>query len=183
MKITERTNLICGILFTLIVGTLLHFVYDWSNQNHFLALFVPVNESVWEHLKLLFFPVFLYTLFEIMVLFKTSGRFLSSRIISLLAGMFFIVVSFFTYTGISGRNFLVMDVLIFVLSVLVTFYASRYLEVQHPGFDLPLLANFAVLLLLVICFFSFTFSPPGLPIFQSDYETSRYLNSPSSSIP
>jgi len=167
MKISERTNLITGILFTLILGTLLHFFYEWSGENPFVALFSPVNESVWEHLKLLFFPAFLYTLFEVIVLFKISGRFLTARIAGVLLGMFFIVSAFFTYTGISGRSFLVMDILIFIISVLIAFCSSRYFEVHCPGLHLPLLANYALLLLLVIFFFSFTFSPPGLPLFQT----------------
>lgn len=166
MKIDERTNLIIGIIFTLILGTLSHFFYEWSNENPFLALFSSVNESVWEHTKLLFFPAFLYTLFEIIVLFKTSGHFLTARIIGILCGIFFIISAYFTYTGISGRHFLVLDVLIFIISVLITFCTSRFLEVHVPGLALPLLANYALLLLFVILYFSFTFDPPSSPLFQ-----------------
>lgn len=167
MKIREGTNLLAGILFTLIAGTLLHFCYEWSGENPFVALFAPVSESVWEHLKLLFFPVLVYTLFEIIVLFKVSGSFLTARVLGVILGMFFILAAFFTYTGIIGRNFLATDILIFALSVFVTFLSSRYLEVRCPSLNLPLLANYALLLLIVTCFFSFTFSPPGLPMFQS----------------
>jgi hypothetical protein len=166
MKINERTNLIVGILFTLIAGTLLHFLYEWSGKNPFTALFSPVNESVWEHTKLLFFPALLYTFFEIIVLFKTSGSFLTARLAGILLGIFFMISSFFTYTGITGKSFLVLDILIFIISVLTAFLVSRYLEVHHPGFRLPLLANYALLLFLVICFFAFTFNPPALPLFQ-----------------
>ena len=55
MKIRERINLAAGIIFTLATGTLLHFTYEWSGENPFVALYSPVSESVWEHLKLLFF--------------------------------------------------------------------------------------------------------------------------------
>ncbi len=65
MKLAPRTNLICGILFTSVLGSLLHFVYEWTGENPLAALFSPVNESVFEHCKLLFFPALLYTLFEI----------------------------------------------------------------------------------------------------------------------
>ena len=165
MKIRERLNLAAGILFTLILGTLLHFTYHWSGENPFVALFSPVNQSVWEHLKLLFFPVLLYTFFEIIVLYKGSGHFLTSRLLAVCMGMFFIVSSFFTYTGLFGQDFFVLDILIFVFSVLLTFLLSRYLEVRWPGLTLPLLAGYALLILLVICFFSFSFSPPELPLF------------------
>ena len=56
MKIREGANLLAGILFTLIAGTLLHFCYEWRGENHFVALFAPVSESLWELLKLLYFP-------------------------------------------------------------------------------------------------------------------------------
>ncbi len=51
-----------GIIFTFILGTLLHFVYEWSGSNVIVGIFSPVNESVWEHLKLLYFPMSLWLL-------------------------------------------------------------------------------------------------------------------------
>ena len=47
---------IAGILFTAIAGTLLHFAYEYSMENPLVAMFAPVNESTWEHMKLLFWP-------------------------------------------------------------------------------------------------------------------------------
>ena len=40
---------IFSIIFTAILGTILHFTYEWSNGNSFIALFSATNESVWEH--------------------------------------------------------------------------------------------------------------------------------------
>ena len=37
-------------------GVLLHFLYQWL-PNPVLALISPVRESVWEHVKLLYFPL------------------------------------------------------------------------------------------------------------------------------
>ncbi|WP_286082764.1 DUF6512 family protein, partial [Parablautia intestinalis] len=52
-----------GIIFVLLAGTLAHFVYDWSGNHAVIGLFTPVNESIWEHMKLLFFPMLLYAFF------------------------------------------------------------------------------------------------------------------------
>lgn len=41
-----------------LAGAALHFAYDWC-QVPFVGLFAPVNESVWEHLKLFFWPTLL----------------------------------------------------------------------------------------------------------------------------
>ena len=51
---------IAGILFTAIAGTLLHFAYEYSMENPLVAMFAPVNESTWEHMKLVFLPMNLY---------------------------------------------------------------------------------------------------------------------------
>jgi hypothetical protein len=41
-------------------GSALHFVYGWSSQNALVGLFAPVNESIWEHAKLVFLPPLLW---------------------------------------------------------------------------------------------------------------------------
>ena len=41
-----------GFAFTGAVGTLLHFVYEWTGGDPLIAAFCAVNESTWEHMKL-----------------------------------------------------------------------------------------------------------------------------------
>ena len=64
--------LIIGAVFTIITGTLLHFVYEWSGESLLVGIFSPINESVWEHLKLLFFPMSVWILLGILFLEKNS---------------------------------------------------------------------------------------------------------------
>lgn len=56
---------IAGILSVSLLGTLLHFTYRWSGRNPLIGLIAPVNESVWEHMKLLFFPMLLFGLWSL----------------------------------------------------------------------------------------------------------------------
>ncbi len=65
---------ITGFAVTSIGGTLLHFLYDWSGQNRFAAIFSGVNESTWEHMKLLFFPMFAFALIQ-SFFFKENSAF------------------------------------------------------------------------------------------------------------
>lgn len=57
---------IFSILFVFLLGTLLHFTYELSGNNLFIATFSAVNESVWEHLKLIFFPSLLTVIIGIL---------------------------------------------------------------------------------------------------------------------
>ena len=45
-------------------GTILHFLYDWTGESILVAPFSGVNESIWEHMKLLFWPLFLFALVQ-----------------------------------------------------------------------------------------------------------------------
>lgn len=58
MKTTKSVFIyhIFSAVFCIVLGTILHFTYKWSNNNNFIGIFSATNESTWEHLKLVFFP-------------------------------------------------------------------------------------------------------------------------------
>ena len=45
-------NIVIAIIFISVIGTLLHFMYEWSGHNKVVSLFAAVNESTWEHIKI-----------------------------------------------------------------------------------------------------------------------------------
>lgn len=79
--------LIIGAVFTIITGTLLHFVYEWSGESLFVGIFSPINESVWEHLKLLFFPMSVWILIGYFIFGKKFKTYIPSAVIGILSGM------------------------------------------------------------------------------------------------
>ncbi len=58
-----KKNLLMGTVFVTVAGIISHFVYEWSGNNSLIGLFFPVNELTWEHMKLVFFPMLIYSLF------------------------------------------------------------------------------------------------------------------------
>ena len=102
---------IAGILCVSILGTLLHFTYRWSGRNPLIGLIAPVNESVWEHMKLLFFPMFLFSVVQVCCLGRNYPNFLAARGVSTVTGVALIPVLFYTYTGVLGRHLLWADTL------------------------------------------------------------------------
>lgn len=150
-----------------VLGCLSHFLYEWTGDSAVAALFCPVNESVWEHLKLLFFPYLFVVIFIYCYEHRTSlSRYFCSRLLAVLFGMSAIVIIFFTYTGIVGRSFVVLDIFIFFLSVLLAFRAAPVF------YRCPFCRNASSLvftgwIFAVVCFFFFTCHPPNLPLFFS----------------
>ena len=70
---------IIGIFFTVLLGTLLHFTYDLSGNSDFVAILSAVNESTWEHLKLIFFPMIVFMLIEFFIYGKRGRIYTSSQ--------------------------------------------------------------------------------------------------------
>ena len=95
-----------GFLFTGLAGCLLHFVYEWSGGAPLAAVFSAVNESVWEHMKLLYVPLFLFSLVQLSLLGRNYPNLLAVRGLSALTGLALIPVLYYTYTGLFGRHFL-----------------------------------------------------------------------------
>lgn len=87
MSHLKRLSVI-GVIFVTLAGTLSHFLYGWSGKNALVGLFAPVNESVWEHMKLLFFPMLLYGLFMVSRLKKEIPCLPSALWAGVLAGTF-----------------------------------------------------------------------------------------------
>lgn len=165
MKDIRKWNL-AGAVFTLVAGTLLHFIDDWFGGA--TAIFGAVNESTWEHLKLLFWPMFFFGVLEYGAYGRKTPGFLPVRVLSILIGMLTIVVLFYTYQGVLGFHFLAADMGTFVAGVIAAYIFSCR-RMQNPGRLLrcPLADPLSLLAAaaLAACFIVFTYRPPHIGLF------------------
>ena len=151
------------LIVTLVLGTLSHFLYEYSGENPFTALISPVNESVWEHLKLVFFPVFLVTAMEYFIHKSNKSALWGSRLAGAWMGMTAIVLLFYGYTSVLGREVLVIDILLFVIGVVVAFFVSERL--RHCFRKVDAVYIFLGWLGSILLFFIFTAFPPEVFLF------------------
>lgn len=152
-----------GALFTLILGTVGHFFYEWSGENPVVGIFFPVNESTWEHMKLTIFPTALYlgaAAFKI-----RNKNYALASFIALFVGAVLIPLLFYSYTGIVGRSVLPVDIAIFIISVLAAYTFAYFVFNSKPH---PLLNELAVIgiIAIMVCFFTFTLTPPDFILFK-----------------
>lgn len=154
-----------GILFTSILGTLSHFLYKWSGNNLYVGLFTPVNESTWEHMKLLFFPMLIYFIFEKLMLEKYPPSLFCANIIALFIGTILIPVIFYTYTGTLGFHLAPLDIATFYVSVIAAFLLRYYLFKKKIS-KIHCQWLTAAVLLILICFLIFTSCPPDIGLFR-----------------
>lgn len=155
---------IISTIFIMVAGTLFHFTFGWANDNSLVGIFSPINESIWEHLKLLFFPMLISTIIGYFYIGKLIQNYLCSKVLGIILSMSFIVVFFYTYTGIIGINFTVVDIGSFFIAVLLGQYVTY--KKMKSQFSCNNLISIIILLILYLCFFIFTFFPPHIAFFK-----------------
>lgn len=164
MKNLSRWS-IAGAVFTLLIGTLLHFVYDWFGGTIW-AVLGAVNESTWEHLKLVFWPIVLFAVVEWFAYGRNTPGFWPAKAWSVLIAMAAIVVLFYTYTGILGYNLMAVDIATFVIGTILAYcFACRRLNQKKGSSAFAMVMAVLLLLALTVGFAVFTYAPPHLGLF------------------
>lgn len=152
------------MLFTLVFSVVNHFLYEQSGRKKWIAPFVPVNESVWEHGKLLFVPFVLISCVEA-VFIGGNPNFIFAKAIPALLCIPVMIVLFYTYSGVLGKNILWVDILLAIgLSLAMNVFSMTVLLCEHifPNFLwlIPLTIFEFILIIL------FTFIPPKIALFR-----------------
>lgn len=155
------------IIIEVALGTILHFTYDWSGQNQIIGTFSAVNESTWEHLKIAFFSMLFISIIGYFLIGKNTNNYIESKTISILFAISFITIVFYSYTGIIGENFAIINILIFILSIIIgEILAYRKMRKEKSSSKESKLLSILVLISLLLAFVQFTFQPPRLGVFQ-----------------
>ena len=154
-----------GFVFTSLFGTLLHFLYDWTSQSVFIAPFSGVNESTWEHMKLLYFPLFIFALIQSRF-FSEYESFWCIKFIGTVIGLVMIPVLFYTYNGAFGKSPDWLNITIFFICAAISYAVELLLfklDVLQCNYSW---VAFLLTFLIGVVFIVFTFLPPHLPLFK-----------------
>ena len=171
---TIKKALVIGFLAASIVGTLLHFVFEWTGSWAPIGAISAVNESVWEHLKILFMPMLAFGVVEYNMYGRRLENFVTVRFLSILLGMAILTAGYYTYSGILGYDVMAVNIILFELALL-TAYRFSYKKLKDGSFSSPAARSWSALglLALLALFVIFTYYPPRLDIFI-DTQTGGY---------
>ncbi|MBQ9534971.1 MAG: hypothetical protein IJU78_03920 [Clostridia bacterium] len=149
------------ILPLILLGSAWHYFYTWSRGYPPLALVAPVNESVWEHLKLVWFPMLLVSL--PLLRSHEPRAYLVSRFGGAIVGMLIVVLCFYGYTALTQKNVLWLDIVIYCLACIAgQVTARRLLEQGTRHADALIVLGVAI----TSAFLVFTFYPPRIFLFE-----------------
>ena len=166
MKLSLKTAEIVLFIIACILGVLSHFFYEWSGNNPIVALFSPVNESTWEHLKLIFYPILIVSVIEYFFLKEVYPNYICVKFTSTLLAMGITFVLFYTYTGVYGKNVDFINIAIFFIAMAVGYlYSFNNLSTNKKPGSIPGLCILGISIMFFF-FCLFTANPPGIGLFE-----------------
>ncbi len=166
----KKTNVwqLIGFAVVSLGGTVLHFLYEWFGESLLIAPFSGVNESTWEHMKLLFFPLVFFALAE--NYFIKNKNFWFVKFIGTLTGLIAIPTIFYTLNGAFGKTPDWLNITIFFIATAIVFFTETVIF-HHLRSDLKVeIFSIVALLIIAVAFVVFTFLPPELPLFLDPVE-------------
>ncbi|MFC1949164.1 DUF6512 family protein [Chloroflexota bacterium] len=155
-----------GIAAISVLGSLLHFVFELSGELAPVGIFAAVNESVFEHLKLTYWPTLVYAACTYRIIRNSSNNFIIAKTAGIYVMPLSIIVLFYAYTIITGTEILIVDILIFIVAVALGQLTSyKLLTMNRLPNSLHWIA-LSLLVALAVIYGVFTFYPPQVPFFQ-----------------
>lgn len=155
---------IISAIFIAILGTLLHFTFDWSNQNLIVGTFSTVNESTWEHLKLIFFPYLLTIIIGNFYIGKSTSNFICAKTLGVITSIIFTIIFFYTSSGILGFNLAALNIATFYIAVIIGEYVAYRLMISNFYCNNKLAT--IILIILTLSFILFTYFTPQIGLFK-----------------
>ena len=146
-------------------GVLFHYTYEWSKENPYVGTFSAINESVWEHLKLLFYPLIIAALIQ--YIFIRHGNLGAGIFFGAVTGIFLIMALFYIYVGAftHPNTYVGIDISIFIISSIIAVIVATWIfSLYSFGVEYNFLSTIGIFLLLFM-FITFTFITPDLPLF------------------
>ena len=168
-KSQEAKWILYSVPFLFIIGSLFHFAYYFTGKNIIVGFFTPINESIWEHIKLILTPLLLWWILYYVFNHKkyniNKDRWFNATFFSIITGIILVPALYYLYIGALGIESLVIDVLILFFSILFAQLVGYHFYKHLKGINY--LAPIILLIIIVTIFMIFTVSPPDFPIFKS----------------
>ena len=163
---------IIAVFIIFILSFISHFMYDILRYNIFSILF-PVNESIWEHMKLISTPVLIFSIFEYIIYKKKDiefNNFILSYSISIIIGILFYLIIYLPIHYIFGHSLLVAIIILFITFILleyISYYIMNYKNIKYSN-----IIGFSIIIFIYIIFGYLTYNPPLIDLF---YDTSKNI--------
>lgn len=165
-----------GIITLIISGFLLHYLFSWTNGSKLIGLLAPVNESIWEHLKLGYWSVVIFSLIEYSQIKRSANNYFLAKLIGILALEITILVVYYGYTFITGINIFWIDIGAYIIGAIICQHLTYTFlkQEQYPRFINKL--SLSVVIGIGVLFAVTTYYPPHIALFKDNNNNTYGIN-------
>lgn len=167
--------IIAGIPILFCIGSMMHFIYELSGENILIGALAPINESVWEHLKMMPIPIILWWTFYFYFSGNKSSinknKWFTGALISLLTSLTTVPLLFYFYTNAFGIESIIIDIVLLFIALLFGQLLGLHFYRYSKGLNFKI--SILLFVIIIFAFILFTFYTPQLPLFK-DSVTGTY---------
>ncbi len=153
-----------------------HFLYDWL-PNSLFSIFFPVNESIWEHMKLIYISFVFYGIFDYLLLKKNNINFnnflIQLFLIPILAIIIYLII-FIPIYKIIGENMIVsigLLAIVIMIEQILSIFILKYKEIKYQN-----IIGIIGIILVYIIFGYLTYKPIENYIFYDTVKDKYGIN-------
>lgn len=161
---------IIGIPVIYFGGVAFHFLYKYGGKKRWMIVISPVNESIWEHLKLAFYPTLLFSIIGYFVLRSVPTNFFTAEIIGIYSMIITILIIEWIYPKITKKNILIIDLIVFFVAIALGQFVSYLVMTTRSDINF---SNQLLIIIVIAQTFFFTIlsiRPPRLNLFRDSMD-------------
>ena len=144
---TRKKLKILGIVLAFVLCFPLHFVYD-KFPSFITSIFAPINESIWEHMKILFGSIIISGVIQKIIVLKKKLDFNNicfSNFIGAISSIPIFLIIFLPIYIIIGENFPITIFIMFITIVLAEIIANKIMNKDNLGLE-----NITIILVAIV---------------------------------
>ena len=153
-----------GIPVILAVGSALHFLFEWTECWAPVAAIAPVNESVWEHFKLSFWPGLLYAAIEWPSVGRRVNNYWVGKAVGLVLMPVIVGLGFYAYTAVWASS-LIPNIVLLALAIAMGQWVSYRIAIAGRCRQWIAVCVLCALVLTAVAFAAFGYVPPRIFLF------------------
>lgn len=175
-NMSEENNwIINGIIPLFMIGAVMHFLYNLTGKLWVVGLISPVNESIWEHTKMVVLPIILWWSLYYLVRGKklniNKDKWFTGGLISLITSIISIPMMYYFYTSAFGIELFWVDIIILLVAITLGQVLGLHVYKYSRGINASVVI--VIFIAIVIAYMLLTIYPIKIPIFM-DGNTKGY---------
>lgn len=163
-KYYNKSYLLKSSFFIFLIAAIIHSLYDITSFE-FLKPFVPINESVWEYMKMMFYTGLIWTVIEYCSGTFCYFNFWFAKGISILLMTFLVSIIFYTYTAFTGKGIIWIAIIMTFVIAFIGQFVFKSIVTSYKDYSKynPLILILIIGFILLFGYFSYY--PPDAKIF------------------